>query len=140
VSKLIINPGVEFRNSRLELHNFRLRLVVEAGFVTAAFLALFARFFYLQVVRQEHYQTLAEANRVTIVPIAPNRGAIVDRNGVVLAHNDSAYALEITPDRIALAVIVENAGFGARAAVPIARRVFDYYLLGKEPEIVKENK
>lgn len=101
MSKLIINPGVEFRNSRLELHNFRLRLVVATGFVTVAFLVLFARFFYLQVVMQEHYQTLAEANRISIVPIAPNRGAIVDRNGVVLAHNNPAYALEITPDRIA---------------------------------------
>jgi len=35
--------------------------------------------------------------------------------------------------KIALAVLVENGGFGARAAAPIARQVFDYYLLGKEP-------
>jgi len=33
--------------------------------------------------------------------------------------------------RIALAVLVENAGFGARAAAPVARKVLDYYLLGK---------
>jgi len=33
--------------------------------------------------------------------------------------------------RIALALIVENGGFGAQAAAPIARRVFDYFLLGK---------
>ncbi|MBI2289068.1 MAG: penicillin-binding protein 2, partial [Betaproteobacteria bacterium] len=43
-----------------------------------------------------------------------------------------AYAPADKP-RIALAVIVENAGFGARAAAPIARLVFDYYLLGKQP-------
>jgi penicillin-binding protein 2 len=43
-----------------------------------------------------------------------------------------AYAPADKP-KIALAVIVENAGFGARAAAPIARQVFDYYLLGKEP-------
>jgi penicillin-binding protein 2 len=36
--------------------------------------------------------------------------------------------------RIALAVIVENGGFGARAAAPIARTMLDYYLLGKLPE------
>ena len=35
--------------------------------------------------------------------------------------------------RIALAIIVENAGFGAAAAAPIARQAIDYYLLGKRP-------
>jgi penicillin-binding protein 2 len=35
--------------------------------------------------------------------------------------------------RIALALIVENAGFGAAHAAPIARRVFDYWLLGQYP-------
>jgi penicillin-binding protein 2 len=35
--------------------------------------------------------------------------------------------------KIALAVIVENAGFGAAAAAPIARRTFDYWLLGQYP-------
>ena len=35
---------------------------------------------------------------------------------------------------IALAVLVENGGFGAQAAAPIARMVFDYYLLGKLPK------
>ncbi|MEK7875919.1 MAG: penicillin-binding protein 2, partial [Pseudomonadota bacterium] len=45
-------------------------------------------------------QALAETNRISIVPIAPNRGVIVDRNGVVLAHNYSAYTLEITPGKV----------------------------------------
>jgi penicillin-binding protein 2 len=35
--------------------------------------------------------------------------------------------------KIALAVIVENAGFGAAQAAPIARRVFDYWLLDQYP-------
>jgi penicillin-binding protein 2 len=35
--------------------------------------------------------------------------------------------------KIAVAVVVENAGFGARAAAPIARQVLDFYLLGKRP-------
>jgi penicillin-binding protein 2 len=35
--------------------------------------------------------------------------------------------------KIALAIIVENAGFGAAAAAPIARQAMDYYLLGKKP-------
>ena len=36
-------------------------------------------------------------------------------------------------------MIVENSGFGARAAAPIARQVFDYYLLGKQPRTVKDD-
>jgi penicillin-binding protein 2 len=47
-----------------------------------------------------------------------------------------AYAPADKP-KIALAVLVENAGFGARAAAPIARMVLDYYLLGKQPTPLK---
>ena len=101
MSELIINPGVELRNSRRELYYFRLRLALASGFALLMFVLLFARFFYLQVVQHEHYETLAEANRISIVPIVPNRGIIVDRNGVVLAHNYSAYTLEITPGKVA---------------------------------------
>ena len=42
-----------------------------------------------------------------------------------------AYAPADKP-RIAIAVLVENGGFGAQAAAPIARQVFDYYLLGEQ--------
>ncbi|HEV2009351.1 MAG TPA: penicillin-binding protein 2 [Burkholderiales bacterium] len=100
MSELIINSGVELRNSRLEIHHFRLRLAIASGFVLLMFLLLLGRFFYLQVIQHEHYATLAEANRISIVPIVPNRGIIVDRNGVVLAHNYSAYTLEITPGKV----------------------------------------
>jgi len=51
-------------------------------------------------------------------------------------HRDHALFIAFAPvesPKIALAVLVENAGFGARAAAPIARQVLDYYLLGKRP-------
>jgi penicillin-binding protein 2 len=100
-SELSINPGVELRNAKLELHHFQVRLAVAAGLVLFVFLVLAGRFFYLQVVRHGELYTLAEANRISIVPVVPNRGIIVDRNGVLLAHNYSAYTLEVQPDRIA---------------------------------------
>ncbi|HEY7655651.1 MAG TPA: penicillin-binding protein 2 [Burkholderiales bacterium] len=78
-----------------------MRLAIAAGFVLLAFLLLAGRFFYLQVVRHGELYTLAEANRIAIVPVVPNRGVIVDRNGVLLAHDYSAYTLEVQPDRIA---------------------------------------
>lgn len=95
-----MNRTVEIRNHPRELHHFRLRLVISAGFVLLLFLLLFARFFYLQVSQREHYHTLAEANRISISPIVPNRGLIFDRNGEILAHNYSAYTLEIVPNKV----------------------------------------
>jgi penicillin-binding protein 2 len=43
-----------------------------------------------------------------------------------------AYAPADNP-KIALAVLVENGGWGASAAAPIARQVLDYYLMGIKP-------
>jgi len=91
---------VELRNTERELYYFRLRLAVAAGFVLLAFLVLLGRFVYLQVFQHEYYRTLAEQNRISLVPIVPNRGLILDRNGEVLAHNYSAYTLEITPSKV----------------------------------------
>ncbi|CAH1088837.1 penicillin-binding protein 2 [Candidatus Nitrotoga sp. 1052] len=91
---------IEFKDTQREIHNFRLRLGLSLGFVLLLLLILLARFVYLQVIQQSHYQTLAENNRISIVPIAPSRGLILDRNGVVLAHNYSAYTLEITLNKV----------------------------------------
>ncbi len=91
----------ELRNAERELFLFRRRLMVAGALVVIAFGGLFARFFYLQVLQHAHFQTLAETNRIAIVPIVPNRGVITDRNGVVLAQSYSAYTLEVMPARVA---------------------------------------
>src|SRR5499427_2964753 len=90
----------ELRNPEREVFLFRRRLGFAGVLVIVAFGALFGRFFYLQVTQHKHYQTLAETNRIAIVPIVPNRGVITDRNGVVLAQSYSAYTLEVTPSRV----------------------------------------
>jgi penicillin-binding protein 2 len=86
----------ELRNLELELGRFRERLLAAAGFVLFCFALLIARLLYLQVWVHDDLATQAENNRIAVVPIVPNRGLIVDRNGVVLANNYSAYTLEIT--------------------------------------------
>jgi penicillin-binding protein 2 len=91
---------VELKNHQREILNFQLRLAVSIGFVLVLLAILLVRFVYLQVVRHNYYHTLAESNRISIVPIVPNRGLILDRNGVVLAQNYSGYTLEITPNKI----------------------------------------
>ncbi|MBK8570263.1 MAG: penicillin-binding protein 2 [Nitrosomonadales bacterium] len=92
---------IEFKDTQREIHYFRVRLALSLGFVLLLLSILLARFVYLQVMQQSHYQTLAENNRISIVPIAPSRGLILDRNGVILAHNYSAYTLEITLNKVA---------------------------------------
>ncbi|OGA17883.1 MAG: penicillin-binding protein 2 [Betaproteobacteria bacterium RIFCSPLOWO2_02_FULL_65_24] len=90
----------QIRNTERELYLFQLRIGFAGVVVLATFAVLLARFVYLQVLQHDYYQTKAEDNRISIVPITPNRGNIVDRNGVVLARNYSAYTLEIAPSKI----------------------------------------
>jgi penicillin-binding protein 2 len=91
---------IELKNIERELDNFRGRLLAAALFVLIGFGLLGARLYYLQVHRHQDLATQAEANRIAVLPVVPNRGLIVDRNGVVLATNYSAYTLEITPSRL----------------------------------------
>ena len=90
---------MDFKNPEQEIERFQWRLTVAGGFVLCAFFILFSRFFWLQVIQHDYYRTRAEDNRISLVPILPNRGLILDRNGVVMARNYSAYTLEITPSR-----------------------------------------
>ena len=90
----------ELKNLSRELDRFRLRIFVAAAFVLLGFGLLVARMVYLQVLRHEELSTRAESNRIAVVPIVPNRGRILDRNGVVLATNYTAYTLEITPSKV----------------------------------------
>ena len=83
-----------------DLDRFRFRLAVAATAVVLAFLVLIGRFVYLQVIQHDYYTTRAEDNRISLVPIVPNRGVIVDRSGTVLARNYSAFTLEITPSKV----------------------------------------
>ena len=90
----------EIKDSDREIHRFRMRLTAFVAIVFVCFGLLVARFVWLQVIKHSAYAAQAEDNRIAIVPIVPNRGLIVDRNGVVLARNYSAYTLEITPSKL----------------------------------------
>jgi penicillin-binding protein 2 len=92
----------ELKNNERELHLFRLRLTVLGALVFVCFALLLARFVWLQIVKHSDYAAQAEDNRIAVVPVQPNRGLILDRNGVILARNYSAYTLEITPSKLRL--------------------------------------
>ena len=91
----------ELRNVQADLARFRRRVLVIGLVVLFAFGLLASRLVYLQMVRHDDLSGQAENNRTAVVPIVPNRGQIVDRNGIVLATNYSAYTLEITPSKAA---------------------------------------
>ena len=90
----------EIRDALAELRRFKQRLLMLFALVFAGFSLLAARLVWLQVLRHDKYVAQAEDNRIALVPIVPNRGLILDRNGVVLASNYSAYTLEITPSKL----------------------------------------
>ena len=90
----------ELRNVEAELTRFRLRVLVVGIVVLVCMGLLVSRLVVLQVVRHEDLKAQAENNRTAVVPVVPNRGLILDRNGVVLATNYSAYTLEVTPSKV----------------------------------------
>lgn len=94
-------PGVPINNRDSDVDRFRSRILIAASMVVLCFAVLIGRFVFLQVVQHDYYITRAEDNRISLVPITPNRGLIQDRNGTVLARNYSAFTLEITPSKIA---------------------------------------
>lgn len=90
----------ELRDNQAELHRFRGRVAIVQAVVLVCFLLLVVRLSYLQIVRHDDLQEQAENNRTAVIPTVPPRGTILDRNGVVLASNYSAYTLEITPSQV----------------------------------------
>ncbi|MFN2338830.1 MAG: penicillin-binding protein 2 [Gammaproteobacteria bacterium] len=93
------------RFSTLKDHFLESRLFMGRALVMLAFCALLVGFLvvrlvYLQVIAHEHFTTLADGNRVRILPEPPNRGLIYDRTGVLLAENLPSYRLEITPEQV----------------------------------------
>ena len=76
------------------------RLIVASVVIVILTLAIISRLFYLQILSHDHYTTLSQENRVTLVPIPPQRGVIYDRNGIVLAQDAPAFSIEVTPDKV----------------------------------------
>jgi len=94
-----MNLATPLKNLDSELARFHGRLKAGAVFVALLAAALLGREFYLQIMQHEHYIERAESNRISLVPAAPHRGLILDRNGRILAENYSAYTLELTREK-----------------------------------------
>ena len=91
---------IAIRDHILESRLFTSRAVVAVAFIIAITLAIVARMTFLQIFSHAHYATLSQNNRVSIVPLAPTRGLIYDRNGVILAQNLPTFSLEVVAERV----------------------------------------
>jgi len=88
---------ITLKNLHIETLIFKERAILSSIFVAGCFIVLLVRLFDLQITNATHYQTLSDDNRVRVLPIAPTRGLIIDRNGEILADNTPNYQLVITP-------------------------------------------
>lgn len=88
------------KTSQLQRKRMTVRVWVAGLFALLCFCLLGARLWHLQVVRYDGLSARADQNRITVVPIPPRRGEIVDRNGIVLASNHRDYTLSVVPARV----------------------------------------
>lgn len=88
------------KTSQIQRKRMLVRVWVAGLFALMCFCLLGARLWHLQVVRYEGLSARAEQNRITVVPIPPRRGEIVDRNGIVLASNHRDYTLSVVPAQV----------------------------------------
>ena len=91
---------VTIKDHTAEANLFNRRSVIALLVVAMMITMLVSNLYYLQVNRFEDYQTRSNGNRIKVLPVAPNRGLIYDRNGVLLAENKPVFSLELVPEEV----------------------------------------
>jgi penicillin-binding protein 2 len=91
---------VAIRNHSAEANLFARRTFITFIAVLVLSLILFSNIYDLEVNSYQKYQTRSNSNRIKLLPVAPNRGLIYDRNGVLLADNTPVYSLEVIPEQV----------------------------------------
>jgi penicillin-binding protein 2 len=94
-----------FRSARIKDHYaeqqlFMRRAVAAGVLILLAIAILIARLVFLQIVRYDYFLGLSQGNRIRNEPIPPNRGLILDRNGVALGLNTPSYQLGLTREQV----------------------------------------
>lgn len=97
---MIRQKRISIRNHTAEANLFARRTFIAFIGVVIMLLMLFSNVYDLEISSYEKYQTRSNSNRIKLLPVAPNRGQIYDRNGVLLAENKPVYSLEIIPEDV----------------------------------------
>ncbi|RVU31388.1 penicillin-binding protein 2 [Neptunomonas marina] len=93
-----------FKDHHQEGRTFRFRAVLAFLFVLLMIGVLVGRMYYLQVVEHDRYAAMSDNNRVQLKPVAPTRGLIYDRNGILLADNRPSYSVTILKEEVGKAL------------------------------------
>jgi penicillin-binding protein 2 len=95
-----MTPSLDFKDTERERRIFVVRAWLLFALAIVMIGGLGLRMVQLQVWEHETYSTRSERNRIQLQPIAPPRGLIFDRNGVLLASNRPVSALNIVRERV----------------------------------------
>lgn len=96
-----MNQAVPFKNHWKEQRLFLSRLIAAGIIILLSTGVLVSRLFQLQIVEHQQFAAMSQGNRLRIEPLAPTRGLIFDRNGVVLAENLPTWELVVIPEEVA---------------------------------------
>lgn len=97
---MFLNQRPPIRNNVAESNLFTRRVIIAFAIVCVLIGVLLVNLYSIQVSMHESYQTRANGNRIKVIPIAPNRGIIFDRNGEIVAENKAVYSLELVSEKI----------------------------------------
>ena len=92
--------SVRIKDHHAEQRLFEGRAIAAAVIMLVALGSVIARLVWLQVVQYDYFADLSQGNRIKVEPIPPNRGLILDRNGLPLATNAPSYQLELTRELV----------------------------------------
>ncbi len=87
---------VPLKDVQQEKRIFRNRVFIAMGIVAFFLLLLVSRYAYLQIISYEEFHTASDKNRIRLQPLAPARGYIYDRNGVLLADNYPVFSATLS--------------------------------------------
>ncbi|GGY68500.1 penicillin-binding protein 2 [Marinobacter zhanjiangensis] len=90
----------EFKDTAAERRLFQRRVLVMLTLVVVLFGVLVGRFYQLQVVEHDTYNTISDQNRVQVRSVPPTRGLIYDRNGTLIAENRPVFSVTLVPERV----------------------------------------
>ncbi|MFA0084364.1 penicillin-binding protein 2 [Vibrio sp. 10N.261.51.F12] len=90
----------QIRDHQAEARLFKSRAFVSFIFIIVMMIVLVANLYNIQINQYQDYKTRSNDNRIKVVPIAPNRGLVYDRNGILLAENRPVFNLEVIPEKV----------------------------------------
>ncbi|MGH8235666.1 MAG: penicillin-binding protein 2, partial [Steroidobacteraceae bacterium] len=130
-----MSSSVRIKDHHAEQRLFEGRAIAAAVIMLLALGSVIARLVWLQVVQYDYFADLSQGNRIKIEPVPPNRGLILDRNGLPLATNAPSYQLELTREQVtdidatlvglAQLGLLDNADFPSLKQDIRSRRIFE---------------